>query len=206
MRLVLKAAVRKKWITHVPDLSPPHKGSGKIEHRPWFSLEEYKRLYKATANYARQPLRERFRWDAEQLHDYVVFMVNTGLRPDEAKNLQHRDISMVKDEDTGELILEIDVRGKRGVGYCMTMPGAVKAYQRLLNRPKWEPQGRKPRNEKERARRPEPPPLKLPQPTDLVFPGDLSGLFNKILDKEKLKFDREGTRSCTMSLQSILDR
>lgn len=81
---------------------------------------------------------------------------------------------------------------KRGVGYCKSMPGAVKAYQRLLNRGKWEPQRRKPRNEKERARRPEPPPLKKPQPTDPVFPGDHSGLFNKILEQENLKLDREG--------------
>ncbi|WP_426422518.1 site-specific integrase [Bradyrhizobium genosp. A] len=201
LRLVLKAAVRKKWIAHVPDLSPPYKGSGKIEHRPWFSLEEYKRLYKATGQYARQPIRDRFRWDAEQLHDFVVFMANTGLRPDEAKNLQHRDIEMVKDEATGELILEIDVRGKRGVGYCKSMPGAVKAYQRLLNRGKWEPQGRKPRNEKEKARLPGPPPLKLPEPTDLVFPGDHSGLFNKILEQENLKFDREGKPRTAYSLR-----
>ncbi|MFK4488903.1 hypothetical protein [Bradyrhizobium sp. USDA 336] len=128
-------------------------------------------------------------------------MANTGLRPDEAKNLQHRDVQMVKDEATGELILEIDVRGKRGVGYCKSMPGAVKAYQRLLNRGKWEPQGRKPRSEKEKARRPEPLPLKLPEPTDLVFPGDHSGLFNKFLGQENLKFDREGKPRTAYSLR-----
>jgi integrase len=188
LRMVLKSAVRKKWIAYVPDLSPPYRGSVKIERRPWFSLEEYKRLYKATSQYARSPQRDRFRWDAEQLHDQVVFLANTGLRPDEAKNLQHRDIQIVKDQATSELILEIEVRGKRGAGYCKSMPGAVKAYQRLLNRGKWVPQGRKQRNEKERARRPEPPPLIKPEPTDLVFPGDHNGLFNKILEQENLKF------------------
>jgi integrase len=201
LRLVLKAAVRKKWIAYVPDLSPPYRGSVKIEHRPWFSLDEYKKLYKATGQYARSPQRDRFRWDAEQLHDFVVFMANTGLRPDEAKNLQHRDVEMVKDEATGELLLEIDVRGKRGVGYCKSMPGAVKAYQRPLNRAKWVPQGRKPRNDKERARRPEPPPLKMPEPTDPVFPGDHSGLFNKILIQENLKLDREGKPRTAYSLR-----
>jgi integrase len=205
LRLVLKAAVRKKWIQYVPDLSPPYKGSGKIDHRPWFSLEEYKRLYKATGQYARQPQRDRFRWDAEQLHDQVVFMANTGLRPDEVKKLEHRDIAMVKDEATGELILEIDVRGKRGTGYCKSMPGAVKAYQRLLNRGKWEPQGRKPRTKKARAAAEaaasEPKPLNKPQPTDLLFPGDHTGLFNKILEQENLKFDREGKPRTAYSLR-----
>ena len=66
----------------------------------------------------------------------VLFMANTGLRPDEAKNLQHRDVAIVEDEATGERILEIEVRGKRGIGYCKSMPSAVRPYERLLDRPK----------------------------------------------------------------------
>ncbi|MFK4488904.1 hypothetical protein [Bradyrhizobium sp. USDA 336] len=34
LHLVLKAAVRKKWIAHILDLSQPYKVSGKTEHRP----------------------------------------------------------------------------------------------------------------------------------------------------------------------------
>jgi hypothetical protein len=108
---------------------------------------------------------------------------------------------MVKDEGTGELILEIDVRGKRGTGYCKSMPGAVKAYQRLLNRGRWEPQGRKPRTKKEKAAASEPKPLRKPQPTDLLFAGDHTGLFNKILEQENLKFDREGKPRTAYSLR-----
>jgi hypothetical protein len=48
----------------------------------------------------------------------------------------HRDVAIVKDDATGERILEIEVRGKRGVGYCKSMPSAVRPYERLLNRPK----------------------------------------------------------------------
>lgn len=77
-----------------------------------------------------------YKWNAEQVHDYVLFMANTGLRPDEAKNLQHRDVTVVIDKDTDQRILEIEVRGKRGVGFCKSMPGAVQPYQRLLNRAK----------------------------------------------------------------------
>jgi len=50
-------------------------------------------------------------------------MTNTGLRPDEAKHLEYRDIEIVDDVYTNETILEIEVRGKRGVGYCKSMPG-----------------------------------------------------------------------------------
>ena len=100
LRHVLKTAVRHGWIAVVPDLSAPFRGSGKVSHRPWFSPAEYKTLYEATRENAKKA-RAQDRWSAEQLHDYVLFMGNTGLRPDEAKNLQHRDIEIVKDRATG---------------------------------------------------------------------------------------------------------
>ena len=71
---------------------------------------------------------------AERLHDYILFMVNTGLRPDEASRLEIRDVAIVTDEATGKRILEIEVPGKRGVGYCKSMPGAVLPFQRILKR------------------------------------------------------------------------
>ena len=77
-----------------------------------------------------------YRWNAEQVYDFVLFMANTGLRPDEAFNLQHRDVTIAQDETNRPEILEIEVRGKRGVGHCKSMPGAVRVYQRLLARAK----------------------------------------------------------------------
>ena len=131
-------------------------------------------------------------------------MANTGLRPDEAKNLQHRDVAIVEDDATGERILEIEVRGKRGVGYCKSMPSAVRPYERLLNRPKpLETESRRESNSAAgmgarnlclRSRR-------LPQPTDHVFPGNHIKLFNGVLDRTKLKFDRDGNRRTAYSLR-----
>jgi hypothetical protein len=34
-------------------------------------------------------------------------MANTGLRPDEATRLEYRDVTVVKDDDTKETILEM---------------------------------------------------------------------------------------------------
>ena len=65
-----------------------------------------------------------------------LFMANTGLRPDEAARLQFRDVTIVEDDATNERILEIEVRGKRGTGYCKSMPGAVLPFERLRNRPR----------------------------------------------------------------------
>ncbi len=187
LRQVLKAANRHGLLPFVPDLSPPYKASGKITHRAWFSPEEYKKLYEATRRRAKNPPKKRWRWECEQLHDYVLFMANAGLRPDEAARLEFRDVAVVDDDTTEERILEIDVRGKRGVGFCKSMTGAVLPFERLQERSR--PQSADPNK-----------PTK-PQPTDLIFPKTHRELFNAILDELKLKLDRDGNRRTAYSLR-----
>lgn len=176
LRQVLKTAHRHRWLDFLPDLSTPYGMSGKISHRAWFSPDEYKSLYKATRERSRNPLKERWRAASETLHDYVLFMVNTGLRPDESLRLEFRDVAIVTDEATGERILEIEVRGKRGVGYCKSMPGAVTPFRRV----------------KERVEG---------QPTDRLFPTLQRELFNAILEELDLKKDREGQARTFYSLR-----
>ena len=104
-------------------------------------------------------------------------MANTGLRPDEAARLEFRDVAIVTDEATGERILEIEVRGKRGVGYCKSMTGAVMPFERLRKRNK----ARSPR-------------IRFSaRPT--------RDLLNAILEKLNLKFDRDGNRRTAYSLR-----
>lgn len=176
LRHVLKTANRHGWLPFLPDLSAPYKASGKITHRAWFSPSEYKQLYEATRERAKNPLSHRWRKACEQLHDYVLFMANTGLRPDEAGRLQFRDVAIVTDEATGERILEIEVRGKRGVGYCKSMIGAVMPFERVRKR-------------------------KNAKSMDIVFGKTQRELFNTILDELDLKFDRDGNRRTAYSLR-----
>jgi integrase len=105
-------------------------------------------------------------------------MANTGLRPDEARRLEFRDVAIVSDEATGERILEIEVRGKRGVGYCKSTTGAVLPFERLKNR-----------NQQ--------------HPTDRVFGKTKSQreLLNNILEELNLKVDRDGNRRTAYSLR-----
>jgi integrase len=144
----------------------------------------------------------RFQWESEQLHDYVLFAANTGLRPDEAWRLQFRDVSIVEEEAIGHKILEIEVRGKRGVGYCKSMPGAVLPFERLKARP------RPPRADTaaKDGRGTKPPAdgageLRLPAPTDLIFPKWQREMFKTILAEENLRFDREGNPRTAYSLR-----
>jgi integrase len=176
LRHVLKTAQRHGWLAYLPDISAPYKTSGKIAHRAWFSPEEYKQLYKATGERAKHPKKERWRSACEDLHDYVLFMVNSGLRPDEAKRIELRDVEIVADGPKDEKILHIAVRGKRGVGYCKTMPGAVLPFQRMKKRHNLGP-------------------------TDLIFPKIQRELFNTILDELGMKSDREGNPRTAYSLR-----
>ncbi|TWB15547.1 hypothetical protein FBZ89_114141 [Nitrospirillum amazonense] len=204
LSLVLQTAQRHGWLEHLPNLSAPYKSQAKRTHRPWFSPEEYKQLYEAARKYAREEVVENYRWNAEQVYDFILFMANTGLRPDEAYNLEYRDVKIVEDDATGDEILEIEVRGKRGVGHCKSMPRAVSVYRRLLARAK--PVQDESRRERQRRRReggeaPPAPAQEFPQLTDKLFPGNHIRLFNNLLDRIGLKLDRDGKPRTAYSLR-----
>ncbi len=195
----MKTAIRHGWIDHLPDLSEPYRSSPKISHRAWFSPDEYKMLYEATRKRAHEPKQPRFRWEAEQLHDYVLFSANTGLRPDEARRLQFRDVTIVEDEGSGQTILEIEVRGKRGVGYCKSMTGAVRPFERLKARLRPESNG--PGRAGSRVESMAKGEWRAPGPTDLLFPKWQRELFNAILNEENLRADRDGRPRTAYSLR-----
>ncbi len=176
LRQVLKTAIRHGWLASLPDMSVPYRASTKVAHRAWFSPEEYKMLYEATRQNIKNAQNSYHRAMAEQLHDKILFMANTGLRPDEANCLEYQDVEIVKDEDLGESILEISVRGKRGVGFCKSMHGAVRPFVRMKER-------------------------NNPEPMDRVFPQDHKKQFNRILEGIGLKTDRQGNRRTLYSLR-----
>ncbi len=174
LRQVLKFARRHGWLELMPDLADPYRASSKVSHRAWFSPEEYEKLYKAARKRTKQPKKERWRSACEDLLDYILFQVNTGLRPDEAKRLELRDVEIV--EDGGRRILHIAVRGKRGTGWAKSMPGAVHPFNRMKKRHNLGP-------------------------TDLLFPTLQRQLFNTLLDELKMKKDREGNPRTFYSLR-----
>jgi integrase len=176
LRQVLKTAKRHGWLEHVPDISPAFKASRKVSHRAWFSPQEYRTLYEATRERAKNPKKEMWRWESEQLHDFVLFMANTGLRPDEAYRLEYRDVTIVRDGPTDETILEIEVRGKRGKGHCKSTSGAVRPFLRLQKRNK-------------------------PQMTDRLFPKRHRELFRAILEELGMRKDRDGNLRSPYSLR-----
>lgn len=189
IRQVLKWAEGMGWIPFVPNLSQPYMTQGKRGRRAWFSPEEYEQLYKATRRRITDGKRPGWKSQYEDMHDFVLFMANTGLRPDEALKLELRDVQIEKDAATKETILVIDVRGKTGVGYCKSMPGAVFPFQRLHARRLAEIQKESDGN------------AVTAPPTTPVFRKFNRSMFNTILEEENLKFDRDGQRRTAYSLR-----
>lgn len=176
VRQVLKYARRHNWIELMPDLADPYRALSKVSHRAWFSPVEYKQLYEAARERAKNPKRERWRTACEDLLDYILFQVNTGLRPDEAKRLQVRDVEIREDGSNSERILHIAVRGKRGTGWAKSTTGAVHPFTRMKKRHNLGP-------------------------TDLLFPTIQRELFNTLLAELDMKKDREGSARTFYSLR-----
>lgn len=176
LRQVLKFARRHGWLELMPDLSDPYRASSKVSHRAWFSPVEYKQFYEAARDRAKNPKKERWRSACEDLYDYILFGANSGLRPDEMKRLQARDVEIVEDGAGRERILHIAVRGKRGTGWAKSTPGAVFPFIRIRKRHNL-------------------------QPKDLIFPTIQRELFNTLLAELDMKKDREGNSRTFYSLR-----
>lgn len=219
LRQVLKFAEGKGWIQFVPNLSTPYMTQSKKGRRAWFSPEEYQQLYEATRARIDEGARAGWKTHYEDLHDFVLFMANTGLRPDEALRLELRDVKIEDDYATRQTILVIDVRGKTGVGYCKSTHHAVHPFTRLRERrlrelrlqaidfkglqrtyPHLNKAEIEDRFKAEIAAVNEEELLKN-LPFTRVFPTFDRDAFNKILDEQKLKFDRDGKRRTAYSLR-----
>lgn len=193
IRQILKFAEGRGWIKFVPSLETPYLSQSKRERRPWFSPEEYTQLRTATRDRITNGARPGWKTHYEDMHDYVVFQANTGLRPDESANLQIRDVQIVKDFATKETILEIDVRGKVGVGYCKSMKGAVYPFQCLVKRRRAELVEQFPDETAQQIDK------KLA--TTKLFRPFNRDLFNKILEEQGLRTDRDGKKRTAYSLR-----
>ena len=155
VRAVLTHAARKNWIHHVPEF--PRVG---VEDRPrgWFTVSEYhalnrraKQLVGSTVERirsinsegeavyhhvikgsSREGKKTRSVKITRDLHDMIVFMVNSYIRPTDLKNMQHKHVNVIKRE---YMYLRLNLPPSKGHKYPITtMPWAVRVYERIVER------------------------------------------------------------------------
>ena len=187
IRIVFRRAKLRGELETTPVFLTERKVSSDATPRTWFEPEQYETLYTATrANIA---VLKGTRWHtaAMELHDYVLFMVNSGLRIGEAKNLRFCDIELEIDKDRmgrkRPMLIIRNIKGKRGTGACKTYFGAVRPFERIIERrgltDTWKAS------------------------TELVFEHHHRDMFNTVLERISLKYtsDRPPLRRDLMSLR-----
>ena len=105
-------AVERDWIhsLQIPELK--NKGA-KGERRPYFTLDEYQKLYRFMRTWCKDTNRQDSLEMRELLRDYVLILVNTGMRPGtETYNLKWTQIEEF--ESNNIKFLRFWVSGKTG--------------------------------------------------------------------------------------------
>jgi hypothetical protein len=135
---VLKLARDRGAIVNVPDLP---RTSRHDNPRPYFRFyplvskedDEYKKLLDTAKQMADEEVRVRETIVTEELHDMIMFLVHSFVRPIETEfyALKHKHVSI--SQDPKALLLTI-ADGKTGFRLSNTMPAAVTVYERIKKR------------------------------------------------------------------------
>ena len=177
LSLVMQFAKRKDYIKNIPDF--PKLDVSNTNPRPSFTLHEWRALREAGKERIKKARGTRQRYEREQLYDFMLFSVHTGLRVNEVLSIKYRDCKIEqKKNQVGRKLLEIkNVVGKNDVRTVIGLIGAVAAFERL-----------KERNEA--------------NPTDLLFPQHHRDQLNTLLNETGLKYDVLGNVRNAKSFRS----
>ena len=189
LRACLRVAEENEWIESVPSFREVGGSKQKSVGRAWFEEKEQKRLRQALKDNIEDLEKTRHHKSAMELYDYVEFMLFSGLRVSEQKNVRFRDIEIHEttlapgqpSADQQQILYISNIKGKRGLFYgAPTQPEAVAVFRRILKRREirnWE-HGDEP----------------------LFLEHHRTG-FNAVLNRLNMKFDSRGRRRDFVSLR-----
>ena len=175
--LVLQFAQRKEYIQSVPQ--SPKLDVSNTNPRPAFTIDEWHTLLKASEGRIKAVAdNKRLVWQREQLHDYMVFSVHTGLRVNEVLSVKVLDCKIEKmKKKNGRLLVIKNVVGKNDVREVIGLIGAVRTYERVVKRNKLNP-------------------------GDLLFPQHHRDQLNNLLNDTGMKYDVLGNVRNARSFRS----
>jgi len=102
--------------------------------RPGFSIEEYRKLWRESLKRVKAAPQERIKRQRLLLHDFILIMANSGLRPVEAKSLQWKDVRNYIAPDTKNEHVILSVRGKSKKRDMVAQPKVKTYLDRLRER------------------------------------------------------------------------
>ncbi len=172
IRVVFRRTRLRGEAISVPQFHTERKAAGEATPRTWFNEQEQLKLKIALHQNIKDKKGTRWEQAAYDLLDYVEFMLNVGMRVDEAKNLRFKDLRKAKEYDENGVLREMlfvdNIVGKRGRGSFKTLFSAVIPFDRIIKRrnltDRWETS------------------------SDRVFLEHHRDMFNTVLNSCKLKF------------------
>ncbi|MBV2125043.1 MAG: hypothetical protein KUF75_07835 [Candidatus Thiodiazotropha sp. (ex Ctena orbiculata)] len=189
LRACLRVAEENEWIDTVPNFREVGGSKQRGVGRAWFEEHEQKILCAALKDNIQDLEKTRHHKSAMELHDYVEFMLYSGLRVSEQKNVRFRDIE-IHDETLApgqpsasqrQILWVKNISGKRGLFYgAPTQPEAVTVFRRILKRrgvKNWE------------------------NCDELLFIEHHRTGFNAVLNRLNMKFDSRGRKRDFVSLR-----
>ncbi len=130
IRKVLNEARRRGFLRSMPQIPTVKK---KDNPRPYFSDDEYRKLWKTASELAKQDIKVRGVALTEEIWDFIVFHVNVFVRVSDLKVLKHRHVQIEQRGDNRFLAIT-PISSKTVNRDSLSMEFAVDVYERLLKR------------------------------------------------------------------------
>ena len=138
LRLGLHEALRKEWIDRMPQLKIDAVGKREGRPRVWFESDDLEKLLEIAASHINGLTGTRWVDDGHECYDFIIWMVNTGMRVGEAMNVRFCDVEIIKEKAQNEFTeyccLVKNIKGKRGTGECRSGYAALDAFDRIVAR------------------------------------------------------------------------
>ena len=147
LRAILNEAVGEGIIDRLPDFPPSVRvetiSTKKTPARTYFNSKEMTELLKVSRKRIKEAKElvdhptpkggnyPKIYRDRIYLHQYIIFLAGTGMRPGEAQRIRAKDVEEIKSDNDVDCHLSIDVVGKRGDRKVISKYSAYFAFQNL---------------------------------------------------------------------------
>ena len=134
IRKVLGEAQRRSFLKALPPFPSIRR---KDSPRPYFTIEEYRKLRKTAKSLAKEGLSVRGVPLTEEIYDFIVFAMNVFVRPSDLKLLRHRDVEVITEQRGATTVGYLSIippNSKTVVRESISMPTAAVVYERLRQR------------------------------------------------------------------------
>lgn len=126
---VLEFAQRRGYIRVIPQIR--FKPRAKTENRDTFSKAEYEKLIFELFLWSEKNARADVVYQRKMLYNFVVFMANTGIRPNEFYKIKWKDIMVHNQNGIKLLYINVPDDSKTGKRTVVSLPEAYTCYEKI---------------------------------------------------------------------------